>query len=35
MAFVKLRELFLWLEATTDACRRVAHVINEIAVKGR
>ncbi len=35
MTFIKLRELYSWLEATTDACRRVAHVINEIAVKGR
>jgi predicted phosphate transport protein (TIGR00153 family) len=34
MTFIKLRDLFAWLESTVDACRDVAHVINEIVVKG-
>jgi uncharacterized protein len=34
MTFIKLRDLFAWLENTVDACRDVAHVINEIVVKG-
>jgi len=34
MTFIKQRELYAWLENTVDACRDVAHVINEIAVKG-
>jgi uncharacterized protein Yka (UPF0111/DUF47 family) len=35
MTFIKQRELYAWLEATVDSCRAVAHVINEIVVKGR
>jgi predicted phosphate transport protein (TIGR00153 family) len=34
MTFIKQRELYTWLENTVDACRDVAHVINEIVVKG-
>ncbi len=34
MTFIKQRELYTWMENTVDACRDVAHVINEIAVKG-
>ena len=34
ITFIKQRELFAWLENTVDACRDVAHVINEIVVKG-
>src|SRR5262249_51890682 len=34
MTFIKLRELYSWLENTVDACRDVAHVMNEIVVKG-
>lgn len=34
MMFIKLRELYSWLETTVDSCRDVAHVINEIVVKG-
>ena len=33
MTFIKQREVYLWLENTVDACRDVAHVINEIVVK--
>jgi uncharacterized protein len=33
MTFIKQREVYAWLENTVDACRDVAHVINEIAVK--
>jgi uncharacterized protein len=35
MTFIKQRELYAWLETTVDSCRAVAHVINEIVVKGR
>jgi hypothetical protein len=34
MTFIKWKELYEWLESTVDACRDVAHVINEIVVKG-
>jgi predicted phosphate transport protein (TIGR00153 family) len=34
MTFIKLREIYGWLENTVDACRDVAHIINEIVVKG-
>jgi predicted phosphate transport protein (TIGR00153 family) len=34
MTFIKQRELYAWLENTVDACRDVAHVLNEIVVKG-
>jgi hypothetical protein len=34
MTFIKQRELYAWLENTVDACRDVAHVPNEIVVKG-
>ena len=34
MTFIKQRELYAWLENTVDSCRDVAHVINEIVVKG-
>lgn len=34
MTFIKQRELYAWLENTVDSCRHVAHVINEIVVKG-
>ncbi len=34
MTFIKQRELYAWLESTVDSCRDVAHVINEIVVKG-
>ncbi|GDY07781.1 MAG: DUF47 family protein [Planctomycetota bacterium] len=33
MTFIKQREVYAWLENTVDACRDVAHVINEIVVK--
>ncbi len=33
MTFIKQREVYAWLENTVDACRDVAHVLNEIAVK--
>jgi uncharacterized protein len=33
MTFIKQREVYGWLENTVDACRDVAHVINEIVVK--
>ena len=32
--FIKWKEIYEWLENTVDACRNVAHVINEIVVKG-
>jgi predicted phosphate transport protein (TIGR00153 family) len=32
--FIKWKEIYEWLENTVDACRDVAHVINEIVVKG-
>ena len=34
MTFIKQRDLYAWLESTVDSCRDVAHVINEIVVKG-
>lgn len=33
-SLVKWKDLYEWLEATMDACRHVAHVINNIVVKG-
>ena len=33
ISFTRQREVYAWLENTVDACRDVAHVINEIAVK--
>lgn len=32
--FIKWKEIYEWLESTVDRCRDVAHVINEIVVKG-
>ena len=34
MTFIKWKELYESFESTIDACRDVAHVINEIVVKG-
>ena len=34
MAFIKQRELYARLNSTVDACCDVAHIINEIVVKG-
>ncbi len=34
MTFIKWKELYGWFENSVDACRGVAHVINEIVVKG-
>ena len=34
MTFIKWKELYERFEGTVDACRDVAHVINEIVVKG-
>jgi uncharacterized protein Yka (UPF0111/DUF47 family) len=33
-SFIKHREIYAWLESTVDACRDVAHILNEIVVKG-
>ena len=34
LALIKWREIYLWLEETVDACKRVANVISEIVIKG-
>lgn len=34
LSLVKWKDLYEWLEATMDACRHVAHIINNIVVKG-
>lgn len=34
LSLIKLREIYGWLEETVDACRRVAHVISQIVIKG-
>jgi predicted phosphate transport protein (TIGR00153 family) len=34
LLLIKWRELYGWLEETVDACKKVAHVISEIVIKG-
>jgi uncharacterized protein len=34
LTLIKMRELYLWMEETVDACRAVAQVISEILIKG-
>ncbi|MBI2827285.1 MAG: DUF47 family protein [Planctomycetia bacterium] len=34
LSLIKLREIYGWLEETVDSCRRVAHVISQIVIKG-
>jgi uncharacterized protein Yka (UPF0111/DUF47 family) len=34
LQFIKLRELYGWLEETVDACKDVAMIISEIVIKG-
>lgn len=34
LTFIKWKELYEWLESTVDSCRDVAHVLNEVVVKG-
>ena len=34
VSLIKWKDVYDWLEATVDSCRDVAHVVNELVVKG-
>ena len=34
LTLIKWKDVYEWLEATMDACRHVAHILNNVVVKG-